>query len=600
MKKCFILTSVLALAACGGGSGGGFASNNIVRASETDIRNSNLEVTAMVDNETQRTVYLQNALGDDYDTYAQELDNTSQQNSTRQSTIRSATNGFTPSPLTCRDKGTCNQLILDEMYRVLVTEIDNWENVSENDIIRALRVAGYKHEIATHNDDIRQWFRDNKESIRQQAENVANAIGDLHQFDLSQAEFYSDEDILKINLDNTGKIESINIDSNTDSTVNRLSINAVRDNNSVFNTDETIYYYTLLHAGNDAYNSLIQQSDDGYTIEVVSKTPLTLNQLKAKLLARLDEIKDNNDMFAVFGFNPDNHTAAETQNFRNDFVSLTTDKINGLSSLDDQHIRIENDNMIGAIDLETFGNQVGLAYSDFGFMKFFDPDNPQNAERAVLYGGYNDYKRDITNTNQRMVFSGKAAGLVSYRDGVLNDTSGQQGPITQGTQVISGDAEFVFDPSGISGPTETLTANFSNWYDVEITKTGNTASAVFSDATNKINDNNFKFFDMNGTTGQLEYKNTNTVNNMLVDTILDSQTSFVTGHHSGAMDLNYYGYTDSGISEVSGQVNYGESFPYYSNGIDGTTDRGRSIDVTFGFGGLNTFEPQTQPQNAGN
>ena len=404
MKKIAILTSVLALAACSGGSGGGFAPNNIVRASETDIRNSNLEVTAMVDNETQRTVYLQNALGDDYDTYAQELDNTSQQNNTRQSTIRSATNGFTPSPLTCRGKGTCNQLILDEMYRVLVTEIDNWENVSENDIIRALRVAGYKHEIATHNDDIRQWFRDNKESIRQQAENVANAIGDLHQFDLSQAEFYSDEDILKINLDNTGKIESINIDSNTDSAVNRLSINAVRDNNSVFNTDETIYYYTLLHAGNDAYNSLIQQSDDGYTIEVVSKTPLTLNQLKAKLLARLDEIKDNDDMFAVFGFNPDNHTEAETQNFRNDFVSLTTDKINGLSSLDDQHIRVENDDMIGAIDLETFGNQVGLAYSDFGFMKFFDPDNPQNAERAVLYGGYNDYKRDITNANQRMVF----------------------------------------------------------------------------------------------------------------------------------------------------------------------------------------------------
>lgn len=603
MKKYLVLTSVLALAACGGGSGGNGgigAPNNIVTINENDIRNSNLEVTSMVDNETQRTVYLQNALGDDYDTYAQELDNISQQNNTRQSTISSATTGFTPNPLTCRSKGTCNQLILDEMYRVLVTEIDNWENVSENDIIRALRIAGYKHEIATHNDDIRQWFRENKESIKQHAENVANAIGDIHHFDLTRAEFYSYEDILKINLDNNGKIESISIDSNPDSTVNRMSINAVRDDNNLFNTDETIYHYTLLHAGNDEYNSLIQQSDEGYSIYVASKTPLTLDELKAKLLARLDEIKDSNNIFAVFGFDPNSHTAEETQKFRNDFVNYTTTKINELQSLDNQHIRVEKEDLIATIDLETFGSQAGLAYSDFGFLKLIYPDDPQNAEMTVFYGGYNDYKQDITNVNQRMVFSGKAAGLVSYQDQVLNDHTNQQGSFTQGTLAISGDAEFVFDPSDTSDPTETLTANFENWYDVKITKTGNSASAVFSDLNNKIADNNFKFFDMNGTTGELEYKNTNTVDNILVDTILKSQTSFVTGHKAGSMDLNYYGYTESGISEVSGQVSYSENLPYYSNGINGYTDREHSIDVTFGFGGLNTFEPQTQSQNTGN
>lgn len=589
MKKYVVLISVLVLAACGGGSGGNggegvFVPNNIIRVGENDVRNSNLEVTAMVDNETQRTVYLQNALGDDYDTYAQELDNILQQNNPRQSTIRSVTTDFTPTPLTCRSTGTCNQLILDDMYRILVTEIDDWENVSENDIIRALRVAGYKHEIATHNDDIRQWFRENKESIRQHAEEVTNAIGNLHRFDLTRAEFYSDEDVLKINLDNNGKIESINIDSNTDSVVNRISINAVRDDNNLFNTDETIYYYTLLHAGDDEYNTLIQQSDDGYTIDVVSKTPLTLNELKAKLLARLDEIRNTDSMFAVFGFNPEEHTADETQSFRNNFVNYTITKINELQSLDDEHIRVENDNMIGTIDVETFGAQAGLAYSDFGFLKFFDPENPQNVERAVLYGGYNEYKRDVTNVNQNMVFKGKAAGLVSFTDGRLNNTQNQQ----EGVRVISGDADFVFDAANA---TETLTANFDNWYDVQITKTGNSATAVFSDTNNKIDDNNFKFFDMNGTTGQLEYKNINTVDNMLEDTILESQTSFVTGSKSGAMNLNYYGYTDSGISEVSGQVNYGESLPYYSNGINGYTDCGRSIDVTFGFGGLNTFEP---------
>ncbi len=587
MKKYFILFSVLTLAACGGGSGGGggdagvLAPNNIVGVSKNNVRNSNLAVTAMIDNETQRTVYLQNALGDDYDTYAQELDNISQHNNTRQATIRSATTGFTPTPLTCRSTGTCNQLILDEMYRILVTEIDNWENVSENDIIRALRVAGYKHEIATHNDDIRHWFRENKESIKQHAENVANAIGDVHQFDLTKAEFYSDENILKINLDNNGKIESINIDSNTDSVVNRISVNAVRDDNNLFNMDETIYYYTLLHAGDDGYNTLIQESEDGYTIDIASKTPLTLDELKAKLLARLDEIKDNDDIFAVFGFNPDDHTADETQSFRNDFVNYTTTKINGLQSLNDQHIKVENDDMGGAIDLETFGAQVGLAYSDFGFIKSFDPANPQDVDRTVLYGGYNDYKRDITNVNHKMVFTGKAAGLVSFRDGKLNDNHD-----TQGVRVISGNADFVFDAVNA---TETLIANFDNWYDVEIIKTGDSASAVFSN--NKIDDNNFKFFDMNGTTGQLEYKDTHTVDNILEDTILKSQTSSVTGSKSGSMDLNYYGYTDDGISEVSGQVNYGESLPYYSNGINGYTDRGRTIDVTFGFGGLNTFEP---------
>ena len=583
--------SVLALAACGGGSGGGagYRPGDIVRISGTDVRESNLEVTSMVDNETQRTVYLQNALGDDYDTYLQELDDISQQNNPRQATIRSSTSGFTVPPLTCRGKGTCNQLILDEMYRVLVTNIDNWENVSDNDIIRVLRVAGYKHELATHNDDIRQWFSENKESIRQQAQNVANAIGELHQFDLSKAEFYSGEDILKINLDNNGKIESINLDANVDSVVNRMSINAVRDDNNLFNTDETIYYYSLLHAGNDSYNNLIQESEDGYTIDIVSKTPLTLSELKAKLLARLDEVKDDKDMFAVFGFNPDTHTENETQQFISDFVDLTTEKINGLQSLDDQHIVVSQDDIAEAIDLETFGAQVGLAYSDFGFIKSFDPNNTQNVDRDVLYGGYKDYKRDITNVNQKMTFTGKAAGLVAFRDSKLNDTHGDQDGFSSGLRVISGDADFVFDAEN---STETLTANFDNWYDVVITKTGDTASAVFSDANNKIDDDNFKFFDMNGTTGQLEYKDTNSVNNILEDTILVSQTSFVTGSKAGDVDWKYYGYTDSGISEVSGLVSYSEGFPYYSNGIEGYTDRMRSIDVTFGFGALNTFEPQ--------
>jgi len=592
MKKITVLCLPFILAACAGGFGGTSGTfvaphdaNNITANS---ARNSNLEITAMVDNETQRTVYLQNALDEDYDTYVQELSASHQQNNTRQSArALSDTQGYTPTPLTCRANGTCNQLILDEMYRILVAEIDNWETVSEKDIIRALRVAGYKNEIATHNDDIKQWFRENKEGIKQHAQQVADAMGELRQFDLSKAEFYSDGDILKINLDETGKIQSIKVDSEIGS-VNEMSVNAVRDENNVFNTDTAIYEYSLLHVF-DEYNNLIAASEKGYHIDVVSKTQMTLDELKAKLLARLDEVKDGEEFFAVFGFDPQIHTLEEKDEFINAFVTSATNKINGLQSLDDEHIEMSYDNVNMSMDLETFGAMAGLAYSDFGFINFFDPSNPENKEKSILYGGYEEYKKDKNinpnDFNKKMVFTGRAVGLVAYRDSVLNSNNG----LTEGSRVISGNADFIFNPQDT---TETLVANFDNWYDVEIVKNSDsTATATFDNTDNKIDDNNFKFFDVDNN-GALTYKDNHVVNNMLENTILASETSFVTGHKSGSVDWNYYGHEDSGISEVSGEVNYGESLPYYSNGVNGYTDRVHKIEVSFGFGGVNTFEPE--------
>ncbi|MBP3398081.1 MAG: hypothetical protein J6K82_04070, partial [Alphaproteobacteria bacterium] len=75
MKKLAILTSLLALAACGGGSGSGGGGSApimpdlpVVPNEAEMVRSSNSVITGMVsiNNESIRTDYVKKALGDDY------------------------------------------------------------------------------------------------------------------------------------------------------------------------------------------------------------------------------------------------------------------------------------------------------------------------------------------------------------------------------------------------------------------------------------------------------------------------------------------------------------------------------------------------------
>ena len=209
MKKSILLTSLLALAACGGGSGGGTSGGiisptpgEIVRPEyegsvSADIVDSNKKILSMdssVLDETARTAYLKEQFGEDgYNEYLAELrgENTDTEVSTQSLTNRAGTsrkNGNSDKNI-CKSEHDCNQKIFDNMLAVL-NDLDNLDTMDEKDVKNALIAAGFKDEIPGTWDDIKGWIRGNATEIINQGEEVYNTPGKgLAEFKLNNAEF---------------------------------------------------------------------------------------------------------------------------------------------------------------------------------------------------------------------------------------------------------------------------------------------------------------------------------------------------------------------------------------------------------------------------
>ncbi len=189
MKKIAVLTSVLALAACGGGSGGG-APGAIVTPNEfQSVRSSNSVITGMlsVDNENIRTDYVKKALGDDY--YYDLSGGTI--NPSRSAVIRSGANAGGGKNI-CKSEKDCNDLAFNNMKDWLIENIDSLdENNIENsaDLRNALILAGFKDNLPGNWDDIKDWFFDNKDAIKQQAQDIYDQLGEHEEFNLEDVVF---------------------------------------------------------------------------------------------------------------------------------------------------------------------------------------------------------------------------------------------------------------------------------------------------------------------------------------------------------------------------------------------------------------------------
>lgn len=226
MKKLVILTSVLALTACGGGSGsGGGGSAPImpdlpVVTNEAEMaRSSNSVITGMVsvDNESIRTNYVKNVLGDDY--YSDVSNGTI--NPSRSAAIRSGSTTGNGKNV-CKSEKDCNDLAFNNMKNWLIENIDSLdENNIENsaDLRKALMLAGFKDELPGNWDDIKAWFFDNKDAIKQQAQDIYDQLGEHEEFNLADVVFtmssasLGDEDggkdQLTFDVDENGKITGV-------------------------------------------------------------------------------------------------------------------------------------------------------------------------------------------------------------------------------------------------------------------------------------------------------------------------------------------------------------------------------------------------------
>lgn len=196
------------------------------------------------------------------------------------------------------------------------------------------------------------------------------------------------------------------------------------------------------------------------------------------------------------------------------------------------------------IDVNTYGQLVGLQYSDFGTLTGEQwTTNYENKEKLgyVFAGGTTDKK--IIPSDGTMNFSGKAVGQVMLH--IADDN----GVATNDYMYIASDATLVFDNG-----TENLTMNFSEnteedkkWYDVNIVKNNDNVTVNFTngDKITQLNEK-FKFSDAPIN------KNTEYTNHTSVHSTLSGGWNL---HEKADVDIEYYGGNNQ-ISESVGNVGF--------------------------------------------
>lgn len=563
MKKYFVLTSVLALAACGGGSGGG--GNGAPGAITTPttftdrVATSNSVITNMVSNsKTQVAVYVANKLGSDALTVG--LGNAGRSATTRGAFVPSANVG------SGLDYDKAQELI--ELAQWLgdngTTEQDiismfNNSKEDKNKIKAALKlmddmycfVGGSAEETA------------NRIISRRSANDFVAPLAELEQhakiMTLDGVDLFTSEGYrLKFNVDTDGKIVSYEYPDylihNDDGTVE-------------FNGDE--------YPVDDDTDGIIARKNNTNIFVQESEIPLSAmnDEDPDANIVSVDNITDVNDSIKV--------------------------------KLYDEYI--------------SYGKQLGLKYSDFGIMKndfrtaTFDVNGVNDAGKQEIRefldawgvtmtpfaGGYVSKKISDTDmatlaNNGDITFTGTAVADVRYRDGYAYNGNGIDVPLTDGLMTDDG-ATLVFNQDG----KQTLTADFSDdWYKIQAIKDtdGTNQLVVFGDRNGDgnidENDRVTKKIDVDGDGTVRTYDFTIATSPTGLDgdyNVIQSQDS-----HQMIFTTGYYGDNNT-PNEATATMNYqfqnSSDWDWYQDPNDNNNwkpdDHGGdgNIGVELGFGG---------------
>ena len=224
------------------------------------------------------------------------------------------------------------------------------------------------------------------------------------------------------------------------------------------------------------------EEDGGRSISLTSDTPLDLETVQARLKKLAKYYKDNGIFFTDFhtwpvdelGTQPENVTIADK------VYKEVVDKIDALNDITD--LSMKEETVSADVDFQSYGKELGLAYSDFGKILVSGGDD------EIFHGGYPDKKivlSDIQNMNKVMNFKGQAVGIVEKS---LNDKQ-------TGVMDIAGNANLVVSDVG----DETLSVAFNKWYDVTVVRNKNgTNSITFDHYTGTDADYKFKYIDSDG------------------------------------------------------------------------------------------------------
>ena len=579
MKKLTILTSVLALAACGGGSGGG--GNGAPGAITTPtgtltdrVAESNSVITNMVSNsKTQVTVYVANKLGD-------EASSVGLENAGRSATTRGA---FVPSV------NVGSGLDYDKAQELI--ELAQWlgnNDTTEQDIVSMFNNSKEdKNKIKA----ALKLMDDTYCFVGGNAEETANRIisrRSSNEFAAPLAELQQHAEIMTLDGVDLFTSGGYKLKFNVDS-------------------DGKIISYE--------YPEFVVHHDDGTT--TVSET-IPVYDDNNHIVGELNNPGECDGDGLIMRKPNTNIFVQESENPLSEFDFVSEDNITDVNGsiklkLYDEYI--------------SYGKKLGLKYSDFGMMKndfktaTFTATGLNDAGKKEVRdfldswgvtmtpfaGGYTSKKisdddmQTLAN-NGNITFTGTAVADVRYRDGYAYNGNGIDVPLTDDLMTDDG-ATLVFNNDG----KQTLTADFSdNWYKIQVIKNADATNqlVVFGDRNGDgnidANDRVIKTIDIDGDGTERSYDFTivssgnNIPNGSGSGQITgDDEHGWFASGESMRFTPNYYG--DNGVPSEAvatmtyqyqnnvpmNRIDHGEQGYTFedANGGDG------NINVELGFGG---------------
>lgn len=524
MKKFVFLTGTLALVACGGGSGGGSGGDNPHTSFTTQLVSSaaitsNKNITGMVsgnDSKAEMLAYVESKLcggNCDWSNTGSAIDIGRRATTRGASTINgipieSVFNLASESGRRAYEKFSMNTYAeLEAIWDAIGND-----NKAKNEFAQALKFAGYEQSLLNSKDKV--WLINEIIGYSDKQD----LLDEMYQFEpgfqhysvkLDDVKFTTVNDsatgggTIKFKIDNSGKIVGLTQDSYSDGLEAFVHAMKRQGDTDTFDTGTIkIYEFSV--------------GEEGNTINFVSIGESDLPKIKLSLLEDLDRRIvggdiDEGDRYA--------YTAV----------------INSVTFAD-----LTSENGRATLETKLYGTELGLKYSDFGFLDFkaYDAENSlRHSSAIVLAGGYNTKEIQRDSINSDVDFTGIARGRMVYESGT--DDNGYRTKDSLSVLDLDGAANLHFDKTtGV----ETLTANFSNWYDMTATnQTGHVATVAFDNYTNV--DTQYQF------SGGNTHSDTTQSNGF--DTDLEFKTHYFgdNGKPTEAVGVVKYGkdVTDSGI-----------------------------------------------------
>ena len=534
MKRIAVLTSLLALAACGGGSGGGGAGvpGDITRPSAPvdTVADSNSKITGMVSNsQTQVVTYVVGKLGTDAESVG--LGDVSRSATHRAAFAPSAGTGDMNYDRAKELMELAQWLAKDDTSADDITEMFNNSKDDQNKIKSALKllddmwcyVGGDADETARRILERRAAFEKPAKEIKEKSE-----ILTLDDVDLYTTPWSDTLTTLIFHVDADGRIESIEYPEATELLKNCEGCD--------------ITVGPMIRDGNTAY--FINK-------DILSKEDMT------------DENPDGNVV------SPDNVLGELVVKHKNEYISYAKDlglKYSdfGVLETDFRNSTFNTEALTpeGQAELREFLNAWGVISSPFagGYT-----DKQVSAERMTELA-----------ENGKITFTGLAVADVRVREEDAYNGNGIDIPL-KAEGLRDNAATLVFDADG----NQTLTADFSqDWYKIQVVKNA---------------DNTNSFYIIGGTGGDDERFHLDKDNpaKNIKDAAdwnpHDMNDPYYDPHHTMVFKTGYYG--DNGTpNEAVGLINY----QYSPNDMVGIEDENGThfesnpdgnIGVVIGFGG---------------